>query len=77
MTKPQQVRTKHPKSGQLADIEIHRDTPFAKKESERIELDMSRICAGTTTGNYDGRELRPFDGRPGAMTAYNLPSRGF
>ena len=25
---------------------------------------------------YLGEELRPFTGRPGAMTAYNLPSRG-
>lgn len=25
---------------------------------------------------YDGKELRPFEGRPGAMDAYNLPSRG-
>ncbi len=28
--------------------------------------------AGTT---YDGAELRPYDGRPGAMDAYRLPSR--
>ena len=26
------------------------------------------------TGTYDGRELRPFDGRPGAMDAFKLPS---
>ena len=25
---------------------------------------------------YDGAELRPFDGRPGAMDAFRLPSRG-
>ena len=25
---------------------------------------------------YDGRELRPFEGRAGAMRAYTLPSRG-
>ena len=24
---------------------------------------------------YDGRELKPFDGRPGAMDAFHLPSR--
>lgn len=28
------------------------------------------------TGRYDGAELRPFNGRPGAMDAYRLPSRG-
>lgn len=27
--------------------------------------------------NYDGAELRPYDGRPGAMDAYSLPSKGF
>lgn len=26
--------------------------------------------------DYDGAELKPFDGRPGAMVAYSLPSRG-
>ena len=25
---------------------------------------------------YDGKELRAFEGRPGAMDAYKLPSRG-
>jgi hypothetical protein len=25
---------------------------------------------------YDGAELRPFEGRPGAMDAYKLPSKG-
>ena len=25
-------------------------------------------------GKYDGKELRPFTGRPGAMDAYKLPS---
>lgn len=28
------------------------------------------------SGRYDGKELRPFDARPGAMDAYTLPSRG-
>ena len=28
------------------------------------------------TGQYNPVELRPFDGRPGAMDAYALPSRG-
>ena len=77
MTKPQQVRTKRPKSGQLADIEIVNNTPFLRKTAERFETSASRINNGTTTGIYDGRELRQFDGRPGAMNAYSLPSRGF
>jgi len=25
---------------------------------------------------YDGADLKPFEGRPGAMTAYSLPSKG-
>ena len=25
-------------------------------------------------GTYDGQELKPFDGRPGAMDAHRLPS---
>jgi hypothetical protein len=27
-------------------------------------------------GVYDGKELRPFEGRKGAMDAFKLPSRG-
>ncbi len=27
-------------------------------------------------GHYNGAELRPYNGRPGAMDAYRLPSRG-
>lgn len=32
------------------------------------------VKAGTTFGTYDGAELKPFDGRPGAMDAFSLPS---
>ena len=39
--------------------------------------ESSRITNTGSKGLYDGRELRPFDGRPGAMDAYRLPSRGF
>lgn len=28
-------------------------------------------------GTYDGRELRPFDGRPGAMDFKSKATRGF
>lgn len=27
-------------------------------------------------GTYKGEELKPYQGRPGAMDAYKLPSRG-
>lgn len=34
------------------------------------------IRNSTVSGKfYDGAELRPFEGRPGAMQAYSLPSR--
>lgn len=39
--------------------------------------ESSRITNAGSKGLYDGRELRPFEGRPGAMDAYRLPSRGF
>ena len=34
-----------------------------------------RICTGSSTGHYDGAELAPYTGRPGAMDAMALPSR--
>lgn len=34
----------------------------------------SRVKNSTTSGPYDPVELRPFDGRPGAMDAFLLPS---
>lgn len=33
-----------------------------------------RIPASISPGDYAGAELRPFDGRPGAMVAFSLPS---
>lgn len=47
---------------------------------QKIELthpEGQRITNAGSKGLYDGRELRPFEGRPGAMDAYKLPSRGF
>ena len=35
-----------------------------------------RICNSSTKDLYDGAELRPYEGRPGAMVAFGLPSRG-
>ena len=42
---------------------------FASSSSER------RITNATTSGKYNGAELQPFTGRPGALDAYKLPSR--
>lgn len=33
------------------------------------------ITALSTKGAYSAKELQPFDGRPGAMDAFKLPSR--
>ena len=38
-----------------------------------VEIDIP-VKAGTTFGTYDGAELRPYEGRPGAMDAFELPS---
>lgn len=32
------------------------------------------ISNASTRGSYDGAELRPYQGRPGAMDAFALPS---
>jgi len=48
--------------------------------SERTKPRKPVVAAPRTTVNsmvkefYTGRELQPFDGRPGAMDAFNLPS---
>ena len=34
-----------------------------------------RLCNTSTSDDYTGAELRPFDGRPGAMDAFDKPSR--
>jgi hypothetical protein len=36
----------------------------------------TRITNASITDTYDGAELRPYEGRPGAMVAFGLPSRG-
>lgn len=35
------------------------------------------VATGNSVGNYVPTDLRPFDGRPGAMTAASLPSLRF
>ena len=42
----------------------------AQRESERIRGEYL-----SKTKHYDGKELRPYEGRPGALDAYRLPSR--
>lgn len=38
-----------------------------------VEMEIP-VKAGTTFGTYDGAELQPYSGRPGAMDAFELPS---
>lgn len=33
------------------------------------------VTNANSKGTYTGRELAPYDGRPGAMDAFRLPSR--
>jgi hypothetical protein len=35
---------------------------------------LPRVQPTVRAGSYDGRELRPYEGRPGAMDAFTLPS---
>lgn len=37
--------------------------------------DTLEVPHRTPRGQYDGRELLPYVGRPGAMDAFDLPSR--
>lgn len=50
----------------------------AKLAAPDLRLHASRrpITNASTTGTYDGAELRPFDKRPGAMDFKQWPSRG-
>lgn len=47
-------------------------TPERRQESAPAALANPRTVTGR--GPYEGKELRPFDGRPGAMDAFLLPS---
>jgi hypothetical protein len=44
----------------------------AKPRSKAVATPSCRTRIGS--GTYDGAELRPFAGRPGAMVAFDLPS---
>lgn len=41
-----------------------------KEKVPPYSIDLSKVPP------YDGAELRPYEGRPGAMDAFRLPSRG-
>jgi hypothetical protein len=74
----------HMVSAQKADsvlVTNHRHwrllSAVAKEQAEQ-QRDQPRtppVRNSTTTGNYVPLELRAFDGRPGAMDAFALPSR--
>lgn len=46
-----------------------------RRLEERLAVASQRIGPATTKSTYDGAELRPYVGRPGAMDAFALPSR--
>lgn len=57
-----------------------RDRLHAYEADFRLRRTVPAIAAPrtahlTTTGLYTGAELRPYEGRPGAMDAFALPSR--
>ena len=52
-----------------------RQAEYARSLAD-LQSNTNPIRNSTTRGYYDGAELRAFDGRPGAMDAYALPSLG-
>lgn len=48
---------------------------YARASVERVLLPRGPVRNSTQRSNYDGAELRPFTGRPGAMDAFEHPSR--
>jgi len=51
-----------------------RMTTYKKPDSDAKRL--KRVNPTLPTHAYDGKELRPFTGRPGAMNFKKCPSRG-
>ena len=51
----------------LKPQDSYADPPVPGAAGKRMPLNRAK---------YDGVELRPFEGRVGAMTAYGLPSKG-
>ena len=52
-----------------------RSAEFERRLKE-VQACTNPIRNSNTGKVYDGAELRPFDGRPGAMDAFALPSLG-
>lgn len=48
----------------------------ARRKDERLQLASRQapISNGSMRGTYSGAELRTYDGHPGAMDAYGLPT---
>ena len=61
------------------DLKAHPDVrgraPFVAKPKDP-DLVPGRLVPQWTNELYDGAELRPFDGRPGAMDFKKYPSKG-
>ena len=56
-------------------LKEERDRMLAARAVQPI-VPATIVRNSSMTKPYTGAELRPFDGRPGAMDAYCLPSRG-
>ena len=64
---------------------VQRETVLRVKGGYHLPTPVPRTLGQTVAGprvvevmhgQYNGAELRPYNGRPGAMDAYRLPSRG-
>lgn len=70
--------TTQPRRGphELAMADLHRTAASGRRRS--LQQARERVTNASQhlrdPGTYDGAELRPFEGRPGAMDAYGLPS---
>jgi hypothetical protein len=60
-----------------------KQTPLAQRDYGTTQnlsivyVTPHRITNSSSKAPYEGRELHPYGGRPGAMDAFKLPSRGF
>ncbi len=61
---------------ELAMADLHRTAASGRRRS--LQHARERVTNASQhlrdPGTYDGAELRPFEGRPGAMDAFALPS---
>ena len=48
---------------------------FSKARGKTRVVQLESQHPAMKAAPYDGAELRPFEGRPGSMDAFNLPSR--